>query len=181
MAGRFATRLVYLTLVAGVMALGGAAGTAMAAPAALKVSPNTIVAGGSVQITGYCEANSTGFAISPAFLHDATHDFAGVAAVSFSTNAAGTFSVTAQIPASIAPGNYSVGARCGGGNLGISAALTVTGQGGLPSGVPAGSGGRAATTSPHERGNEVLVGGIGLVVAIGAIFGLGRLRRPART
>ena len=119
------------------------AAPAGAAPSpSLHVTPSTVAAGGSVQVSGTCEPNTSGFAISPAFLHDATHDFAGVGAASFTTDAAGSFTVTAQIPASITPGSYDVTGRCGGGNLGISVPLTVTAAGGgAPTAVPAGTGG----------------------------------------
>jgi hypothetical protein len=178
MANGLRTRLVYVAAVAGLATVGGTAGTALAAPATLRVSPNSVVAGAVVQVSGNCEAHSSGFAISTAFRHDASHDFAGVGAVSFSTDASGAFSVSAQVPASIAPGTYSVGARCGGGNLGISASLTVTSHGGTPTGVPAGSGGQAATASPRSADSELLIGGLGLVLVAGGAAGALWLRRP---
>ncbi len=115
-------------------AVGLAAWFGLASPAAaasLSVTPSTVAAGGSVTVTGSCSPNSPGFAISSAFLHDATHDFAGVGAVSFTSDASGNFSATASVPASRAPGSYTVTARCGGGNLGVEATLTVTGGSGL--------------------------------------------------
>ena len=104
----------------GVCAAILAASPAAGAATELHVNPSTVPAGQSVQVSGSCEANTTGFALSTAFLHDASHDFAGVGAVSFSTDATGAFSAQASIPASISPGTYPVTARCGGGNLGIS-------------------------------------------------------------
>ena len=101
------------------------AGPANAAASSLHVTPRTVAAGGTVQVSGTCESHTTGFAISPAFVHDAGHDFAGVGAVGFSTNAGGAFSVTAQVAAGTVPGIYSVTARCGGGNLGVLVHLTV--------------------------------------------------------
>src|SRR4051794_34298277 len=103
----------------------------VAGAVALTVTPSSIAAGGSVNVTGNCEPNSSGTAMSPAFLHDATHDFAGVGAVTFTTDAAGNFSAAAQIPATRSPGSYKVTARCGGGNLGLEAPLVVT-RGSLP-------------------------------------------------
>jgi hypothetical protein len=156
-----------------------AAPAAAAAPT-LHVNPNAVSAGGSVQVTGSCEPNTTGFAISPAFVHDASHDFAGVGAAPFSTNATGAFSVTAQVASSTAPGRYSVTARCGGGNLGISATLTVAADSAPPTAVPAGSGGLAASDqAPQSR--LMLFGGAGLLllVAGGALLGRGRQPRNA--
>jgi hypothetical protein len=153
--------------------------TVGAAPSAsLHVTPTTVPAGGSVQVSGTCDPNTGGFAISHAFLHDAAHDFAGVGAVHFDTDSSGNFSVAAKIPTSIPPGSYQVGARCGGGNLGISVTLTVTEA--APTGVPAGSGGLAASTSPHDQRQQRVLLGLGL--ALLAISGLGvlRLRRARR-
>jgi hypothetical protein len=52
--------------------------------------------------------------------------FAGVPAVYASVGAAGRFSTTTGIPRLRRPGSYVITARCGGGNLGVSAHLTVT-------------------------------------------------------
>jgi hypothetical protein len=99
--------------------------SAGAATPALAVSPTTVPAGGSVTVSGSCAPTTPGTALSPAFLHDAAHDFAGVGAVNFTSDAAGNFSASAEIPAGTAPGAYTITARCGGGNLGIQATLTV--------------------------------------------------------
>lgn len=149
-----------------------------AAATALHVTPGMTSAGGSVQVSGTCEANSSGFAISHAFLHDAAHDFAGVGAAPFTTDAAGNFAVTAQIPASTAPGSYPVTARCGGGNLGISASLTVTHAVSPPTAVPAGSGGLAATTSHRAQIEQLAIAGIGVGLLL--IGGLSVARRLIR-
>ena len=141
---------------------------AMAGPAtaaSLTVSPSTVAAGGSVTVSGNCEPNTSGFALSTAFLHDASHDFAGVGAVSFTTDASGNFSATATIPTSRAPGHYTVTARCGGGNLGVQAPLTVT-RGALPF-----TGGRPFGLLSVGVG-ALVAGGLLLVVA-----GQPRLRR----
>lgn len=152
------------------------AAPATAATPTLAVHPGSVSAGGSVQVTGSCEANTTGFAISHAFLHDAGHDFAGVGAASFNTNAAGTFSVTAQVPASTAAGSYTISARCGGGNLGVTATLTVTAAAGstaAPTAVPAGTGGLAATGG-SGTGQLELLGGAGLLAGAGLLLAAGR-------
>ena len=62
-----------------------------ASGASIAVSPHTQHAGGSVQVSGTCEAGTSGFAISRAFLHDTTHDFAGVGAAPFTTDSQGRF------------------------------------------------------------------------------------------
>jgi hypothetical protein len=118
-------RFSAVALVAVAICLGGC-GSAWAAAPTLAVTPVTVPAGGTVTVTGSCTPATPGTALSSAFLHDATHDFAGVGAVVFTTDTAGNFSSTAEIPAATAPGRYTITARCGGGNLGIQATLTVT-------------------------------------------------------
>ncbi len=150
--------------------------SAQASPS-LAVTPTTVAAGGSVQVSGTCDPSTNGFAMSSAFLHDAAHDFAGVAAAPFTTDASGAFAVTASIPASTAPGTYSVTARCGGGNLGITATLTVTAAG-APTAVPAGSGGFASPTSDRVRLEQGLALALGIVLLSAGALGLARLHRP---
>ena len=176
----FVMRRVLMALLVGLAGVGTGAGVAVAAPAALHVSPGSVPSGGSVHVTGSCEPNTSGVAISSAFLHDATHDFAGVGAASFTTDAAGAFATDALIPAATAPGTYTVTARCGGGNLGVSVTLLVTAAGGVPSGVPAGSGGGAAAMRAGTYDAQLLLGGIGLLLVAGGTFGLARLRRAVR-
>jgi hypothetical protein len=160
----FRTAVRTIAPLVGLCAAIVAASPAADAAPELHVSPSTVTAGQSVQVSGSCEANTTGFVLSTAFLNDASHDFAGVGAVSFTTSATGAFSGQALIPATIPPGNYPVTARCGGGNLGISATLTVTSAGGgVPTAVPAGSGGMAAT-SDQSQALLLGVGGTGLLL-----------------
>lgn len=148
-----------------------------ASGASIAVSPSSQHAGGSVQVSGTCEASTSGYAISSAFRHDATHDFAGVGAASFTTDSMGHFATTAMISSAATPGSYTVSARCGGGNIGVTATVVVAPASSVPSGpsvptqVPAGTGGLAATgsgTTPLELelaalgGALVLVGGVGM-------------------
>jgi hypothetical protein len=172
-------RLLILT-IALIPGLWLAVPAGAAPPATLHVTPTTVPAGGSVQVSGTCESNTDGFAISHAFLHDATHDFAGVGAAPFTTDAAGAFSVTATIPSSTAAGSYNVTARCGGGNLGIAVTLTVTAASGPPTAVPAGSGGRAATTGPGTERRQVLLAGLGGALLLACCAGLARRHHAAR-
>jgi hypothetical protein len=158
-------------------AIVAASPAAEAAATELHVSPTTVRAGQSVHVSGSCEPNTQGFVLSSAFLHDASHDFAGVGAVGFSTSATGGFAGQASIPATISPGTYTVTARCGGGNLGISLTLTVTAPdaGGVPTAVPAGSGGVAAT-SDHSEEQLLGLGGAGAVLVGIGVIALARQR-----
>ena len=93
---------------------------------ALSVTPATVRRGGTVLVSGVaggCTAGDRVTVLSPAFA--ATHSFAGVPAVLAQVGSAGRFSAKARIPATRAPGTYVLTARCGGGNLGVSARLTV--------------------------------------------------------
>jgi hypothetical protein len=142
----------------------------------LRVSPVRVIPGGNVRVTGHCEPNTSGYVLSDAFLLDATHEFAGVGAVHITTDAGGNFSAEAQIPADRRPGGYSVGGRCGGGNLGISTTLVVT-PAGVPTAVPAGSGGDAATGGPVSTDTRIGVFLAGFAALATAAAGLARRRR----
>jgi hypothetical protein len=145
----------------------------------LRVSPARVVPGGVVRVTGHCEANTNGYILSTAFLRDADHEFAGVGAVPITTGAGGDFSAEAQIPADRRPGAYPVGGRCGGGNLGISTTLVVAPTG-VPTAVPAGSGGRAATGGPVSTETWISVFLAGLAALATAGIGVARTRRLPR-
>jgi hypothetical protein len=139
-------------------------GAAPAWAATLTVSPTTVARGQQVTVTGTCEPNTSGVASSTAFLHDATHDFAGAGAAPFTTDTTGAFHATALVPASTQAGTYHVTARCGGGNLGVVATLTVVAKPRLAStGVPT----RMAGTLG------------GLLVAAGCALAVIARRRPA--
>ena len=94
---------------------------------ALTLAPSTVRRGRTVLVRGVaggCTAGDTVTILSRAF--PATHSFAGVPAVFAQVGSAGRFSAVARIPLLRASGSYTVTARCGGGNLGIAAHLTVT-------------------------------------------------------
>ena len=99
---------------------------AAAAPVALTVSPTTVRAGHVVQIKGNagdCPMGDGVTILSRAFKH--THEFAGVPAVYALVRSGGRFGVRTTIPRARHVGRYVLTARCGGGNLGVSAHLRV--------------------------------------------------------
>ena len=114
---------VALPLAAAAFALApGAAGSAVH----LSLTPSIVRPGGTVHIRGNadgCHRGNTVFVLSRAFVH--THEFAGVSAVLAKVRAGGAFRATTVIPRTRRPGRYNVTARCGGGNLGVLAHLTV--------------------------------------------------------
>jgi hypothetical protein len=92
----------------------------------LHVTPSRALAGASVRVfgnAGGCPRGDTVTLLSSAF--SSTHEFAGVPAVFTRVKARGAFSTTTRIPSGRAAGPYGITARCGGGNLGVSATLTV--------------------------------------------------------
>ena len=94
---------------------------------ALTVRPGPSAVAGACVVSGVaggCTAGDRVTVSSRAFA--AAHTFAGVPAVFAQVGSAGRFSATARIPATRRPGIYVLTARCGGGNLGVSARLTVT-------------------------------------------------------
>jgi hypothetical protein len=103
------------------------AATATAAPpVALIATPSTVQRGHVVTLHGWAGDCPVGDAVtiySRAFVR--TQQFAGVPAVYAKVRRGGAFSTTARIPAGRVPGRYFVGARCGGGNLGVHRALIV--------------------------------------------------------
>jgi len=106
-------------------------GAASAVAATITVTPSTVAAGGQVTLSGDVLANgSPGCAvpgevtlISPAF--EGLGEFAGVGATTATADASGNFSTTVTLSPSVAPGTYDISGRCGGGNLGVSASLTI--------------------------------------------------------
>jgi hypothetical protein len=114
--------------LAGVVASGLDVSRRTGAPrVSLVVTPRTVRRGQTVLVHGLaqgCTSGDTVTVISHAF--SAAHSFAGVPAVFAQVGSAGRFSTTARIPLRRATGSYVLTARCGGGNLGVSAHLTVT-------------------------------------------------------
>lgn len=117
-------------------AIVGAMLVATAAPAAaasLLVSPTAVPTAGTVTVSGDvlvngqrgCAVGDDVTVISNAFV--GYSEFAGMGAVQIPTDASGHFSMQVTLKSSVAPGVYEITARCGGGNLGVSATLTVTG------------------------------------------------------
>jgi hypothetical protein len=117
-----------IVAAAGAIAVFVVAAAAAAIPlTALAVSPSHVHRGHLVTVSGNagsgCPAGDTVTILSRAFAH--THMFAGVPAVFALVHAGGKFKVTPRIPSTRHVGSYGVSARCGGGNLGVSATIHV--------------------------------------------------------
>ena len=92
----------------------------------LAVSPSHVHRGHRVTITGNasgCHVGNQVTILSRAFAH--THEFAGVPAVFATVQSCGKFKTGPRIPSARHVGSYGVSARCGGGNLGVSATIHV--------------------------------------------------------
>jgi hypothetical protein len=114
------------TLAAGTAAAALTLAGAVTAATSLTVAPSPVHRGHRVIVRGNADGCPVGAAvtiISKAFAH--THDFAGLPAVFARVRSGGKFGVRPRIPSSKAAGNYGVSARCGGGNLGVSATIHV--------------------------------------------------------
>ena len=109
--------MVAVTAVAAVLA-----GSLAAATPRLSVHPSSVARGGTVTVSGKgCRAGDVVYLISPPFVG---HAFVSHS-VATRARANGTFSRSVRIRTSIRTGRYLITARCGGGNLGVSARLRV--------------------------------------------------------
>jgi type 1 fimbria pilin len=153
---------------------------AMATPAAaangtVVVTPTTVAAGGTIVISGSVSTTACplpdGVTITSL---TAVFPEAGFGPT-VSRNASGAFSVTYTLPTSTPPGTYNLGMRCGGGNVGVGAALQVTAQvAQVPVAAPqAGLGGAS-----HRDGHAAVwatAGGVAL--GLGALLAFAAWRR----
>ena len=108
-------------------------GRAPASAATIAVSPTTVQTSGTVTVSGDVLVNGTRNCavgddvtlISNAFA--GFSEFAGQGALVLPVDATGHFTSTVTLKPSVPAGTYTITGRCGGGNLGVSATLTVTG------------------------------------------------------
>ena len=120
-----------IAVFVGTIALAVPLWTSTASAATISVSPASVAPGAQVTVSGDvlangqpgCSVPGAVTLISPAF--EGLGEFAGVGATTAQADAAGNFSTTVTLSSSVAPGSYDISARCGGGNLGVTATLTV--------------------------------------------------------
>jgi hypothetical protein len=102
-----------------------AAGSALATPVHLVVRPSAVGAGGAIIVTATsspCLSRDQVTLISTAF---PGHAFGGEGAVNGKVGTHGSFAVHARLRSGLRAGWYRIGARCGGGNLGVSAYVRI--------------------------------------------------------
>ena len=98
------------------------AATGAAATPRLSVHPASVARGGTVTVSGTgCRAGDLVYLISPPFVG---HAFVSHS-VATRARSNGSFARSVHIRTSIRAGRYLITARCGGGNLGVSARLRV--------------------------------------------------------
>jgi hypothetical protein len=105
---------------------GSVVAGALAAHATIAATPSTVHRGGLVTVhgnAGGCPVGDTVTLMSRAFA--TSQSFAGIPAVFARVHAHDLFSTGAHIRRLIRPGRYTITARCGGGNFGVSATLHV--------------------------------------------------------
>ncbi|HEY5099453.1 MAG TPA: hypothetical protein VII54_05315 [Gaiellaceae bacterium] len=115
-------RLVALIVV--VLLAFAAGGAALAARVDLVVSPATVAPGAAVRViarSSPCHVGGSAVAISAAFPGRAF----GAGTLSGRVGRGGAFSIHGHVRSGVHPGRYTVGVRCGGGNLGVTAYLRV--------------------------------------------------------
>jgi hypothetical protein len=106
-------------------------GAASAVAATITINPATVSTGGQVTVSGDVLANGTPGCTVPGdvtLISDAfagLGEFAGTGATTATADASGNFTTTVTLSPDVPPGTYTVSGRCGGGNLGVSASLTV--------------------------------------------------------
>jgi hypothetical protein len=136
------------------------------AQAFISVSPSSLPPGRSVTVSGNvgngCQHGDQVTLISQAF--GGPGEFAGVPAVTATSNASGAFSASAAIPSGRAPGSYSVSARCGGGSFG-SATITV-------------QSGTAGSTLPRTGWTPWLLAALGAAMLLAGAATRRALSRP---
>ena len=166
-------RLFAVALLGGVAAAAVLAGAASAAQnGSISVSPSTVPAGGTVHISGSvsvqgCPPSDSATVVGNAALFPP--DGFGPSAA---RDSQGDFSLDYTVPTPTPAGSYDVGVRCGGGNVGIAATLTVSAG---PLGGPAtGAGGTA-----HGSSTPWAVAGAGCLLLASVLVARRRLaRRP---
>ena len=154
------------------------AAPAVAAANSVTVSPVTVPAGATVTISGSVDISqcpaSEGVTLTSTAAFFPPDGFGPVVA----RTASGAFSIAHTVPASTSPGTYTIGLRCGGGNVGVSATLQVTSQvSQVPSSAPEAGLGGASRSSGLAAGWTV-AGGILVLLAGLMSFTLWRRRKP---
>lgn len=119
-------RFLAVASVAGAAALVVLAGPAYAQNNSISVSPSTVPAGGTVHISGSVSVQSCPSSDSATVTGNAALFPPDGFGPNAARNSQGDFALDYTVPTSTPAGMYEIGVRCGGGNVGIAASLTVS-------------------------------------------------------
>ena len=163
---RFRGPFVALAATAGLLAFAAAPASA----ASIHVSPSNVAPGGTFQLSGDvlapdgtpgCDVPGTVTVISDVFV--GLGEFAGTGAVEVPVDATGHYSIGLKLDVSAPIGTHTITARCGGGNLGVEASITVT---------------KLAVTGPGQP--VILLAATGFaLLGVGLLLSAGRRREAA--
>lgn len=153
--------------VAAVILAGGPAYAGQNANGSISVSPSRVPSGGVVHISGSVSTQGCPVSDSATIVGTDTLFPPDGFGPAVARDSQGAFATTYTVPASTPAGTYQIGLRCGGGNVGVTAALTVTDA---PIGAPATSAG--GTARGPSRPWTLL--GVGCLALAGVLFGARR-------
>jgi len=108
------------------LALFAVAPSLSATRPSLHVTPGVVAPGAQIHVTGNAHGCLRGDVVSVLSRAFPGHGFAGLGVISARVRAGGAFSATGRVRRKAPPRRYTVTARCGGGNLGVTAHLRVT-------------------------------------------------------
>jgi len=114
-----------LAVVTAVVLLAASAAAAAPARVRLAVIPSAVSPGAAVRVVGNagsCPVGNSVSALSRAF---PGRQFGGWGALSGRVRAGGSFAIHGHVRPGLHAGRYAVTARCGGGNLGVTAYVRV--------------------------------------------------------
>jgi hypothetical protein len=160
-----------MATIAVVVLAGGPAFANQNANGSISVSPPVVASGGTVHVSGSVSVQGCPQSDSAIVTGiDALFPPDGFGP-SVDRDADGAFATDYTVPASTPSGTYQIGLRCGGGDVGVTASLTVIDA---PVGGPAtGAGGTA-----HRSSMPLLAVGIGCLL-LAAVLVMGRRIRAA--
>jgi len=145
-----------------------------ASSASVSLRPPSIRAGATRRFSGVVPTSGTPSCAGPVTLTDSSALFPGGFGPQAALSSSGAFHVNFHVPSSTPAGTYTVGLRCGGGNVGASTSLRVTSQVPVvPSGAP-----RAGLGGASHGGNAApwIAGGVIATVLAGLLGGATALR-----
>jgi hypothetical protein len=121
--------------------------TAATHPPSITVSPTSAPAGHAVTIAGVVPTTGAAFCPAADAAQLTSTLFPSGLGPQVTRNATGGFSTSYTIPAATSPGTFSIGIRCGGANVGVTATLKVTTATATTTTVPATTTTAAPTTT----------------------------------